>query len=106
MNCKIGNWALALCIVGLLSLSAQLFSTYQTLEKYEAREARQEMLTKINAQINDIERGVSKINALQTTINCLLYENQKLRQRNSTISAGTTAHRSTTSDCNKYMNGV
>lgn len=76
MNCKIGNSVLAVCIfVGLLSLSAQLFSTYQTSKKYEVR---QEMLTKIDVKKNDIALGIAKVNALQTTINCLLYQNQKL----------------------------
>lgn len=104
MICKIGNSVLAVCIfVGLLSLSVQLFSTYQTSKKYEVR---QEMLTKIDVKKNDIALGVAKVNALQSTINCLLYQNQKLQERNSTIAVGTTTHSSTMPDCNKYMKTV
>ena len=55
MICKIGNSVLAVCIfVGLLSLSVQFFSTYQTSKKYEVR---QEMLTKIDVKKNDIALG-------------------------------------------------
>ena len=97
MICKIGNSVLAVCIfVGLLSLSVQFFSTYQTSKKYEVR---QEMLTKIDGKKNDIALGIAKVNALQTTINCLWYKNQKLQERNSTIAVDTTTHSSTMPDC-------